>query len=108
MTPITLESPILSIVVDVTPTALSVRLRGELDLSCADLVTAVTTVESLEATTVFVDLAELTFCDSAGVDALLELRALQRARGRQVHLVNARPLLRRLFFAVGEEHCLAA
>jgi anti-sigma B factor antagonist len=108
MTPLTPEAPILSIVLDVTPTVLLVRLRGELDLSCVDLVTAVTTVESLEATTVLVDLAELTFCDSAGVDALLDLRAQKTARGCEVRLVNAQPLLRRLFLAVGEDHCLAA
>jgi anti-anti-sigma factor len=92
---VTLVSPTLRIRVscgDVT----MVRLEGELDTACTDLVATAARLVPTNATLVSVDLRDLTFIDSAGVDALAALQAL-----RGVLMANARAQVERVIGFLG-------
>jgi anti-anti-sigma regulatory factor len=54
-----------------------------------------------DLTTVLVDLRELTFCDVAGLTALLAFSGIHQAQGRSVAVVRATPLMRRLMRLCG-------
>jgi anti-anti-sigma factor len=54
-----------------------------------------------DLTTVLVDLRELTFCDAAGLSALLSFSRIHEAQGRSVAVVRATPLVRRLMRVCG-------
>jgi anti-anti-sigma factor len=70
-------------------------LAGELDLATrGDLLAAVEKVR--DAKVVLLDCAALTFCDAAGVSALIEAREKVRAAGMGLTLVNVRGLPRRV------------
>ena len=73
-----------------------VRLDGELDTACTDLVAAAARLLPESAALVTVDLRDLTFIDNAGVDALAALHVLQG-----VLLANAQPGVERVFGFLG-------
>jgi anti-anti-sigma factor len=98
----------LRLTVDLEPPILTVRLEGEIDLACADLLDAVTQVELTGVTTVLIDLAGLDFSDLAGLRALLGFRSRQLEEPRDVRLVHARPVVRRLFHLAGAGDCVSA
>lgn len=91
----------LTVIADVTPPDLFVRLRGEIDLACADLLDAVTHVELDGVTHVDIDLSGLQFADLAGLRALLAFRSRHAAGDRTVTLSAAQPAVRRLFELTG-------
>jgi anti-anti-sigma factor len=103
-----LGDSLVRIVVDVRPPALWVSIDGELDLSCCQLIEAVTKVDLAGVTDVLILLGDLEFCDLAGLRALVDLRDQQRAEGREVHFVEPQPVVRRLAELAGHEDLLAA
>jgi anti-anti-sigma factor len=99
--------PTFTVTTDVDPPALRVTLEGELDLACADLLGTATPAETAGITTVTVDLTRLEFSDVAGMRALLAFRADHLAADRDVELVGAPPIVRRIFGLSGHGDCLA-
>lgn len=97
----------LTVIADVTPPDLNIRLRGEIDLTSADLLDAVTHVELGDVTHVKIDLSGLHFADLAGLRALLAFRGRHTAGDRVVTLTEAQPAVRRLFELAGHGHELA-
>ena len=101
------EHGTLRVVVDADPPVLLICLVGELDVTGTEAVRAVPTGGWGAISSVRVDLSRLTFSDSAGMQALLELKAKHRALGREVQIVNASPVVRRLCATLGEDSLLA-
>ena len=83
------------------PPFLFLDLRGELDLFSAKQMPKEAYAERPDLTTVVVDLGELTFCDVAGLSALLAFRRLHESQGRSVSIVGASPFMRRLMRLCG-------
>jgi anti-anti-sigma regulatory factor len=101
-----LEHERLRIVVDAHPPLLLISLAGELDFTCTALIRAVPATGWGPISSVTSDLSQLTFSDTSGMQALLDLKATHRALGRKVHIVNARPVLHRLCGVLGGESLL--
>ena len=76
-------------------------LRGELDLCSAREMPKDVYSSRPDLTTVLVDLGELTFCDVAGLSALLTFRKAHEAQGRSVSVVRANPFISRLMRLCG-------
>ena len=78
-------------------------VSGELDLGTADLL--IDAVDEVLATArpaeVILDLAELSLCDSVGVDALLRARAAANARAVHLTVINPRGIVRRVLDVTG-------
>ena len=111
MTTISLPVPhpsTLRVTAEVEPPDLRVTLDGEIDFACADLLQAFMEVDLAGVTTVIVDLSNLEFTDVAGMRAMIRFRHDQLAAERDVHFVEARPAVRRVFTLCGEEDSLAA
>jgi anti-sigma B factor antagonist len=82
-----------------------VRARGELDIATADQAYAylreiVDSVDSQEGP-VTVNLADLTFCDAAGLGVLARVARHARRKGRTLKLTAARPSLLRIMRITG-------
>jgi anti-anti-sigma factor len=80
-----------------------VRLIGELDISTVPQASPAVAEACERATSVVVDLSELTFMDSSGVRMLLEAWAKQHERGGDLVLRAPTPTVRRLFDLLGLE-----
>lgn len=80
----------------------TVRLRGELDIATAGQGYAYLrdVVESQEGP-VTLNLAELAFCDAAGLGVLARVAGYARRRGRPARLACARPSLLRIMRITG-------
>ena len=76
-------------------------LRGELDVCNAHEVPRDDHASRPDLTLVLLDLGELTFCDTAGLHALMEFRRIHQAHGRAVAVVRANPLIWRLLDLCG-------
>ncbi|MFC0509093.1 STAS domain-containing protein [Micromonospora costi] len=82
--------------------AVTVAARGEVDLSTADdLSRAIEDAVAGPATTVTVDLGDVTFLDSAGINVLLRGRRLADERGTSYHVTNARGMVGQLLRMTG-------
>ena len=81
-------------------------ISGELDLACADLLEQVVEPLLTEPRRIVVDVSDLTFCDTFGLSALLELCERQAATGGGVRFVNPQPIMRRLCGLLGKESML--
>ena len=86
---------------------LSIRLVGELDLDCANLLSEVDQVIAGQVNSVVVDLTELEFIDSTGVSAMLRLHQRHEAAGRTVRFQRPQPGVRRVFSVLGLDGYLA-
>jgi anti-anti-sigma factor len=99
---------LLSIGTHRTPTTVRLDLTGEIDMSTAEgLSRAITAALDTGADDVVINLDRTTFCDCAGVTALLNGRrdALARQVGYQVCNANGNPL--RVLRALGLHGMLA-
>ncbi|WP_460605396.1 anti-sigma factor antagonist [Jatrophihabitans fulvus] len=77
------------------------HVGGELDLATAPaLRDAARVLHDLVSGPITVDLDDVTFCDAAGLDVLVELAEEHRGRGERLRIVNVSARLRRTF-AVG-------
>ena len=102
------EAPPLTLLVEIDPPSLLVRLCGEIDLSCVDLLDSIDGLNLNGVRDVTLDLELLEFADAAGATALLRLRANQLAAGRDVRMTAPRRIVRKVFDILGEGHVLAA
>ncbi len=83
------------------------RLAGELDLASTQLVDAVGAIDMHGIDTVSIDLSELEFTDSTGIQSLLRLHTDQLRAGREAIFVNPQPLIRRIFATLAIDNYLA-
>ena len=74
------------------------RVSGDLDLSTAQpfLDRTLPVPDRHPGSQLTVDLAAVSFCDSAGIAALIKLRQRCEERGWQLRTVNLQPALRRI------------
>lgn len=65
-------------------------IRGDVDMSSADVLfdALLSAVLSTDSDTVFVNMADVTFFDSTGLDVLVDLREMAAACGKDVLLVE--------------------
>jgi anti-anti-sigma factor len=80
----------------------TVRMQGELDIATADQAYAYLrhVVDSQDGP-VTMNLAELTFCDAAGLGVLARIAGYARRSGRSLKLTAARPSLLRIMRITG-------
>ena len=91
----------LSIADSTTGTRHTLKLRGELDMaSVADLYAATTRIAPL-AREIILDLSDLTFMDSSGLQLILSLRTHCRRQRCRLLITSANPQVRRLFEVTG-------
>ena len=101
------EGQTLGVVATRSAERLEVRLRGELDMGCCDLLTAVfASVDLTGVTDIAVDLDDLEFVDSSGVQAFLQIRSIQLQAGRHVRFQRPQPPVQRVFRVLGIEALL--
>lgn len=76
--------------IDLHPTFVLLRLRGELDLLTASTLRDCLSValSGRDDPAVVIDVAELTFCDSSGLSALLAAQMVTEASGGRLALSN--------------------
>ena len=80
----------------------TVRVRGELDIATADQAYAyLREVVDSQDGPVTMNLAELTFCDAAGLGVLARVAGYARRSGRSLKLTAARPALLRIMRITG-------
>ena len=80
----------------------TVRVRGELDIATADQAyTYLRDVVDSQEGPVMMNLAELTFCDAAGLGVLARVAGYARRSGRSLQLTAARPALVRIMNITG-------
>ena len=80
---------------------LFLALSGELDLSSAGEVPRDPYSSRPDLTMVLIDLGELRFCDLAGLRALVTLRRIHEAQGREVAVVRASSFVWRFMHLCG-------
>jgi anti-sigma B factor antagonist len=79
-----------------------VRARGELDIATASQAFAyLRDVVDGHRGTLTVDLADLTFCDAAGLGTLAKLAGYARQAGRELKLTSARPSVLKIMRITG-------
>ncbi len=101
------EGETLGVVATRSAERLDVRLHGELDMGCCDLLTAAfAAVDLAGVTDITVDLADLEFVDSTGVQAFLQIRTHQMQAGRRVRFSRPQPPVQRVFRVLGIETLL--
>lgn len=82
----------------------TVRVRGELDIATADQAYAyLRDVVDNQDGPVTMNLAELTFCDAAGLGVLARVASHARRTGHSLKLTAARPALLRIMRVTGME-----
>jgi anti-sigma B factor antagonist len=80
----------------------TVRVRGELDIATADQAYAyLRDVVDHQDGPVVMNLAELTFCDAAGLSVLARVARHAKRTGRSLRLTAARPALLRIMRITG-------
>ena len=80
----------------------TVRVRGELDIATADQAYAyLRDVVDNQDGPVTMNLAELTFCDAAGLGVLARVARYARRSGHSLKLTAARPSLLRIMHITG-------
>ena len=92
----------LAIVIEDHGPHLTVRLRGELDLTEADrLRELMTGLMAREPRVLVADLSGLTFIDCAGLSVLARAHRRQEAHGRRLLIYGPQPLVRRVLALTG-------
>lgn len=94
----------LSVTVDITNRSACMQLAGDLDFATTrDVVEAVSRLLAEHSALRHLRLgcAELTFCDSAGLSGLLQIRRRTSSAGVQLHLDDRPPHLERLLHITG-------
>jgi len=80
----------------------TVRVRGELDIATADQAYAyLRDIVDQQEGSVAINLADLTFCDAAGLGVLARVARHARRNGRSLSLTQARPALLRIMRITG-------
>ncbi|MFG2983855.1 STAS domain-containing protein [Streptomyces sp. NPDC048258] len=95
------------VTVDVGPDVITVRPTGAMDIEHAEELRAALLTAFTHAggpTDIVVDLSGLTFCDSAGLNALLRGRMIAGESGRTLRLAAPTRQIRRLLELTESEH----
>ena len=79
----------------------TLRPSGEIDTATAPILLEAATAVMIVVGDLTIDLAGVTFADSALLHALLSIRNQLRAQGAGLWLVNEPSCVRRIFFASG-------
>src|SRR4051794_2982590 len=89
--------------------AVGITFSGEIDMATSDeVVAAVTTALSSHGPrTLYVDLAEVRFMDSSGINALVRCRACVAERGCRLVVTNPQPIVYRVLEITGVLEALA-
>lgn len=83
-----------------------VRIGGELDVDRAPMLIQALLDAAAEADCpdeVVLDLADLSFCDSSGLNAIVQAHHLAQKHGRQIRLHAPRPQILRLLSLTGAD-----
>lgn len=91
------QGALLRVAYEAEPHRLVVSLHGELDVTNCGALLGSTHLHSPGLRSVLLDLHDLTFCDSAGLRALLALREEHVAQGRSFSVTSLRPEVQRIF-----------
>jgi anti-anti-sigma factor len=80
--------------------------HGEIDMTTVDMLTdtLATVLRQERPTHIDVNLAEVTFMDSSGVNALMVCRANAEPNGCRITISHPRPTVERLFAVTGVAH----
>jgi len=84
------------------------RICGELDTASRDVVEAEAMATILAESSVIIDLAELTFCDSNGIAMFIVVDEKAKAEGTSLVVRGAAPQVRRVFEITGVDHIITA
>ena len=91
------DLPPFSVSVMETPEGPVVMPHGELDMATADEAEQVAlALVTSEQPSLTIDLSDVTFCDSAGVNALVRLRKVCHEAGGKLTVSNPRPNVRQV------------
>jgi len=105
--PLTADWPYLLVqVVQRRGRALSVTGHGEIDMTTVAMLsdTLATVLRQESPLHIDVNLADVTFMDSSGVNALMACRAVAEPVGCRVTISHPRPAVRRVFTVTGVSH----
>ena len=96
------QSPLAVEVTSRSDAALSITIRGEVDLANATLLTTklIDAVNSHPTGNVIIDAAAMPFLDAAGITAFVAVYRHAATRQRDVRLVNVRPVVSRVLHVV--------
>ncbi|MFE9565921.1 STAS domain-containing protein [Streptomyces sp. NPDC006487] len=84
------------------PGTMRIRVRGEIDFDNASLLRDILlTALSAHRRTLLLDLEQISFCDCAGLNALLTCRAAALRAGRSLRITAASPCVWRLLQLTG-------
>jgi anti-anti-sigma factor len=88
----------LEVQVSLEKTGSTITVAGEIDIATADKVLqhATPVLNAGSGADVVVDLAGVTFCDSAGLNALIQLKKLFAGLGGNFRIINSPMHLRRV------------
>jgi anti-sigma B factor antagonist len=78
-------------------TALVLRIGGELDAASRNSIEPEVMAATVSATSVIIDLAELTFCDSSGIAMFIAASENAKARATALTIRDVRAPVRRVF-----------
>lgn len=85
-----------------------ITLPAEIDISNADMVRdELLSLLNRGPATAIVDMAETTFCDSAGVNALVRAHKRATANGAEIRLVVAAPGVQRVLAITGVDRLIS-
>ncbi|MEV4510327.1 STAS domain-containing protein [Dactylosporangium sp. NPDC049525] len=84
----------LSLSTDRDADTITVTVAGDVDLSTVAELDHAVLAAVIGATSVVIDLAAVTFIDSAGINTLLKSRRLADERGRRFRIANATGVVR--------------
>lgn len=96
-----MSADVLSIEVEQEDAAVRVILRGELDLSNANMLSEALEEHRPAGGRISIDLSELTFMDSSGLRILLMADAAARAEGHTLRIAAPSRAVRRVFEVAG-------
>lgn len=83
------------------PPVLYVDLAGPMDLDAGRHLAVLGCLPLANVTMIVLDLSEVDFCDSSGVQALVDVRDRQLCAGRQVCITRLTPRVRYLLEVMG-------
>jgi anti-anti-sigma factor len=78
-----------------------ITVAGEIDIATAPQLRERLTALAASGRPLVVDLAQVSFLDAAGLGVLAGTAHRARARGTSLHVISARPQIRRLFAITG-------
>jgi anti-sigma B factor antagonist len=101
-----LEAEPTRVISTAEPDRTVLRICGELDMASRDAVEPEVMAAILTESSVIIDLAELTFCDSNGIAMFIAVDEKAKAEGTNLVVRGAVPQVRRVFEITGVDHII--